>query len=73
MAQGDRGQRGDALVLVVEAGDVAELLAAGGQERGPGLLVDLLERLQAVGGEARAEHVDPADALPASATSVGSV
>ena len=28
------GQRGEPLVLVVEAGDVAELLAAGGEERG---------------------------------------
>ena len=69
---GDRGQRGDPLVLVVEAGDVVELPAAGGQEGRARLLVDLLERLQAVGGEARAEHVDPAarpawPARPASA------
>ena len=36
-------------------------LAAGGDEGGPHFLVDLLERLEAVGREARAEDVDPAD------------
>ena len=57
------GQRGDPLVLVVQAGDVVELLAAGREERVARLDVDLFQRLQAVGGEAGADHVDPPHAL----------
>jgi len=37
---GDSRQGGKPLVLVVQARDVAELLAAGGDESGAGLLVD---------------------------------
>src|SRR5215210_2457938 len=52
------GQRDDPLMLVVEARDQVEGRAAGGQEGGTGLLADFLERLEAVGREARAHHVD---------------
>src|SRR6185369_6841017 len=62
MPDGDSGQGRNPWVLVVEARDVAELLAARGDERGARPLVDLLERLETVGREAGAEDVDPGHA-----------
>jgi hypothetical protein len=50
-------------MLVVEAGDVVELLAARGQEGATRLDRDLFQRLQAIGAETRAHHVDPLDPL----------
>ena len=63
MPDRDAGERGDPFVLIVEAGYVMKFLAAGGEERGARLLVDLFERLEAIGGEARAHHVDALEAL----------
>ena len=46
-------------VLLVQAGDVVEVLAPRVQEGLARLLGDLLQRFQAVGGEAGADHVHP--------------
>ena len=51
-------------VAVVEAGDVGELLAAGMLEDLAVLDLDLLQRLQAVGGEGRRDHRHLLDAAP---------
>ncbi len=49
--------------MVVQAGHVVELAAAGPEERLAHLLVDLLQRLEAVGREAGAHHVDATQPL----------
>ena len=56
------GQRFDMRVVVVEAGDVGEVLAAGVFEAFPDLFVDLFQRFDAVGAEGGR---DDGDALPA--------
>src|SRR5437763_15992752 len=61
MAHGDAGERCQPFVLVVEAGHVAELLAARGDKRCARLLIDFLEGLEAVACEAGAEDVDVRD------------
>ena len=50
-------QGGDPFRVVVEAGDVVELFAAGVQERLAAFHVDFFQRLQAIAGEAGADHV----------------
>ena len=52
------GQRIHMRGLVVEAGDIGELLAAGMLEGFLDFLVDLFERLDAVGREGRRDHRD---------------
>src|SRR5690606_1698773 len=50
-----------ALVAVVQAGDMRELFAAGIDEFLAYLAIDLVERLDAVGGKTRVHHGDPPD------------
>jgi hypothetical protein len=50
-------------VVIVEAGDVGELLAARLLEAFADLLVDLFQRLDAVGAEGGRDHGDPLLAL----------
>ncbi|OIQ64731.1 hypothetical protein GALL_537170 [mine drainage metagenome] len=59
MLPGDVSQCTDPGRIVVEAGDVVELLATGVQKRGAAFLVDFFEGFQAVAGEGRADHVNP--------------
>ena len=56
LAPGDRLDHAQAILAVVEAGQRGELLAAGGLEIAGVLDADLLQRLQAVGGEAGRER-----------------
>src|SRR3982751_1886120 len=62
VADRDAGERRKPFVLVVQARDVAELLATCSDERSARLVIDLLERLEAIGREAGAEDVDACDA-----------
>ncbi len=52
------GDEADVIRPVVQGGEVAVALAAGMEEDLAILLVDLLDRLQAVGREAGADHVE---------------
>src|SRR3954451_3801754 len=56
-------QRGDPLMLVVQAGDVVEGVSSSTEEGGAGLQCDLLECLEAVRCEPRTHHVDVIDSL----------
>ena len=61
---GEQGaQHRHAVVAVVEAGQIGEIAAAGGEEGLAAANRQLLQRLQAIGGEARREDRDPGDAL----------
>src|SRR3954469_4014902 len=63
LAADDRAQHLHAGCAVVEAGQVGELAAAGGEEGVAAANRKLLQRLQAIGGEARGEDCDPGDPL----------
>ena len=58
MLQRDLGERTDPFVVLVQARDQVELAAACGEEGLLALDADLLQRLEAVGDEARAEDVN---------------
>ncbi len=73
MPNGQRRQRCDPFVVVVEGADVVEGFAAGTQESLARFHVDFFERFEAVGDEAGADDVDAGDAFLASFTRVGSV
>src|ERR1035437_1385661 len=50
------GEKIDEGRVIVQAGDLLKRLAAGLEKRGASLLLDFLERLEAVGGERGANH-----------------
>src|SRR5689334_18764035 len=62
VAEGEISESSNPRMLVIEAGDEAELPSSSTQERSARLLVDFFKRLQAIGHEARAEHIDTARA-----------
>src|SRR6476660_55920 len=56
LATNNAAQHFDPREAVVEAGEIGEVGAAGGEECGPPAYVELLEGLEAVGGESRREQ-----------------